>query len=423
MIVSNDELTLEKIIDILQTFRTSEQPRLEKLERYYLGKHNILMRQMADDTQPNNKVVINYPSLICDSYASYLVGTPIVYNGDEQLASVLNYNDVADEDLEIATDANIFGFAIEQLYLDEDGQIRFTRVSPKETILICDNSIQHNMRAGIKFFPIDDYTFAVEVYDKEKVFIYTASTGLSELHLTEERPHYFKDVPFVEYINNEYRQSSFEQVMGLIDGLEKLASDEVNTFEQFCDCYMILKNVVAETEDIQQMKQNRVLLLDSDSDASYLTKQVNIEQITSLKNEFVENIHKISCVPDMNDEQFASNASGVAIRYKILAFENQTAKKERKFKKGLQRRLELINNILSITGKAYLDTQIIFTRNLPVNELEIAQEVNMLRGLVSNKTLLAQLPFVDDIETELEQIQEETEQTASLYSFGSVANE
>ena len=421
MIVSNDELTLEKIIDILQTFRTSEQPRLEKLERYYLGKHNILMRQMADDTQPNNKVVINYPSLICDSYASYLVGTPIVYN--EQLASVLNYNDVADEDLEIATDANIFGFAIEQLYLDEDGQIRFTRVSPKETILICDNSIQHNMRAGIKFFPIDDYTFAVEVYDKEKVSIYTASTGLSELHLTEERPHYFKDVPFVEYINNEYRQSSFEQVMGLIDGLEKLASDEVNTFEQFCDCYMILKNVVAEAEDIQQMKQNRVLLLDSDSDASYLTKQVNIEQITSLKNEFVKNIHKISCVPDMSDENFANNASGVAIRYKILAFENQTAKKERKFKKGLQRRLELINNILSITGKAYLDTQIIFTRNLPVNELEIAQEVNMLRGLVSNKTLLAQLPFVDDIETELEQIQEETEQTASLYSFGSVANE
>ena len=351
------------------------------------------------------------------------MGTPVVYNGDEQLASVLLYNDVADEDLEIATDANIFGFAIEQLYLDEDGQIRFTRVSPKETILICDNSIQHNITAAIKFYPIDDYTFAVEVYDKEKVYCYTASTGLSELNLVEERPHYFKDVPFVEFINNEYRQSSFEPVMGLIDGLEKLASDEVNTVEQFCDCYMILKNVVAEPEDIKAMKQNRVLLLDENSDASYLTKQVNIEQITSLKNEFVENIHKISCVPDMSDENFANNASGVAIRYKILAFENQTAKKERKFKKGLQRRIELINNILSITGKAYLDTQIIFTRNLPVNELEIAQEVNMLRGLVSNKTLLSQLPFVDDVETELEQLQEDNAQAASLYDFGSVANE
>ena len=47
----------------------------------------------------------------------------------------------------------------------------------------------------------------------------------------------------------------------------------------------------------------------------------------------------------------------------------------------------------------------------------------MLRGLVSNKTLLAQLPFVDDIETELEQLQEETAQTANLYSFGSVEDE
>ena len=47
----------------------------------------------------------------------------------------------------------------------------------------------------------------------------------------------------------------------------------------------------------------------------------------------------------------------------------------------------------------------------------------MLRGLVSNKTLLSQLPFVDDVETELEQLQEDNAQAASLYDFGSVANE
>ena len=45
MIVSNDELTLEKIIDILQTFRTSEQPRLEKLERYYLGMCSQIVKR------------------------------------------------------------------------------------------------------------------------------------------------------------------------------------------------------------------------------------------------------------------------------------------------------------------------------------------------------------------------------------------
>lgn len=423
MVILTEQLTPEKVAEIIQYFRTEQEPKLRKLERYYLGKHDILAREMTDATQPNNKVVINYPSLICDSYASYLVGTPITYSGDGKVIDILNYNDVADEDLELATDANIFGYAIEQLYIDEDSKVRFTRVSPMETILLADNTIQHNLIAAIKFYPVDDYTYTVEVYDKEEVKVYSASSGLSQLTLVDRYTNFFRDVPFVEYLNNNYRQSSFEPVMGLIDGLEKLASDEVNTFEQFCDCYMVLKDVIAEPEDIEEMKINRVLMLPKDADASYLTKQVNIEQISSLKQQFVENIHKISCVPDMSDENFANNASGVAIRYKILAFENQTAKKERKFKKGLQRRLELISNIMAITGKAYLETQIIFTRNLPINELEIAQEINMLRGLVSNRTLLSQLPFVEDIETELEQIEEETAQTTALYSFGSGVNE
>lgn len=231
MVILTEQLTPEKVAEIIQYFRTEQEPKLRKLERYYLGKHDILAREMTDATQPNNKVVINYPSLICDSYASYLVGTPITYSGDGKVIDILNYNDVADEDLELATDANIFGYAIEQLYIDEDSKVRFTRVSPMETILLADNTIQHNLIAAIKFYPVDNYTYTVEVYDKEEVKVYSASSGLSQLTLVDRYTNFFRDVPFVEYLNNNYRQSSFEPVMGLIDGLEKLASDEVNTFE------------------------------------------------------------------------------------------------------------------------------------------------------------------------------------------------
>lgn len=420
MIILNQPLTEEKVIEILQDFNTNYRPKLEKLERYYLGKHDILLRTQKDSTQPNNRIVINYPSLICDSFASYLVGTPITYTTSDEIKSILEYNDIADLDLELATDANIFGYGIEQIYIDEDAQIRLARCNPKETILLCDNTIEHKLVAAIKYFPISDYTYQIEVYTTDHKVTYQSGTGLSNFTYISEEQNFFSDVPFVEYINNEYRKSSFEPVISLIDGLEKLSSDEVNTFEQFCDCYMILKNVTADQEDIQKMKTNRVLLLDEDSDASYLTKQVNIEQINSLKQDFINNIHKISCVPNMSDENFAANASGVAIRYKLLAFENATAKKERKFKRGLQRRMELINAILSITAKEYLETTITFTRNLPVNEVEIAQEINMLRGLVSNKTLISQLPFVEDADQELEQINAENSQNLSLYDFGSV---
>ena len=63
------------------------------------------------------------------------------------------------------------------------------------------------------------------------------------------------------------------------------------------------------------------------------------------------------------------------------------------------------------------DIQIIFTRNIPVNATEIVQEVNSLRGLVSDKTLIAQIPFVTDVDAEMEAVQEQKEANLSLYSF------
>ena len=242
MIVLNQPLTDQKLVEVLQDFNTNYKPKLEKLEMYYLGKHDILRRVMSDNSQPNNKIVINYPSLICDSFASYLVGTPITYTASEKIKTILEYNDVADLDLELATDANIFGYAIEQLYIDEDAQIRMARCNPKETILLCDNTIEHKLIGAVKYFPITDCTYQIEVYTAQTKRIYQSGSGLSDLTFISEELNYFSDVPFVEYINNEYRKSSFETVISLVDGLEKLSSDEVNTFEQFCDCYMILKN-------------------------------------------------------------------------------------------------------------------------------------------------------------------------------------
>jgi hypothetical protein len=44
--------------------------------------------------------------------------------------------------------------------------------------------------------------------------------------------------------------------------------------------------------------------------------------------------------------------------------------------------------------------------------------VNSLQGVVSDATLLAQLPFIEDINAELEALQEQKAANMSLYSFG-----
>ena len=91
---------------------------------------------------------------------------------------------------------------------------------------------------------------------------------------------------------------------------------------------------------------------------------------------------------DLSDKDFAGNSSGVAIRYKLLGLDQNTAIKERYFKKGLTQRLEIYMNYLEFTNKMkhvpLHEIDIVFNRNLPVNELEISQMITNLDGKVDD---------------------------------------
>jgi SPP1 family phage portal protein len=87
--------------------------------------------------------------------------------------------------------------------------------------------------------------------------------------------------------------------------------------------------------------------------------------------------------------------------------------------KALQRRIELICSILSLTDgeTKWRDIQIVFTRNLPQNITDTAQAINQLRGIVSDKTLISLLPFIKDVDAEVKQLQKEKEVNMSMYGF------
>ena len=114
----------------------------------------------------------------------------------------------------------------------------------------------------------------------------------------------------------------------------------------------------------------------------------------------------------MTDESFGGNVSGVAMEFKLLGMENITKIKTRYYKKGLRKRLRIFAHWLSVKGKNVDISGIktIFTRCMPKNLLEISQWVSNLWGKVSRKTLLSQIPFVDDVEAELTAVNEEEEE-------------
>ena len=72
-------------------------------------------------------------------------------------------------------------------------------------------------------------------------------------------------------------------------------------------------------------------------------------------------------------------------------------------KKALQRRVEIICGIasLKIGEEIFRDINIEFKRNIPEDITTGVDLVTKLKGLVSDKTLLSQLNFVDDVNAEL----------------------
>lgn len=415
---------------IVEQHRMNDLPRLLELENYYNTKNKIVNRVMADPAKPNNKLANPYASYITDTLTGYFVGEPITYNSNDEvllqdLSMIFEYNDEADENMELAKNASIYGVAYEMLYFsEEDKMIRFKPLSPKEVIPIFDKSVESNLLAVIRYYDdynvVEDKTYTiVEVINNIEVVRYQTSQGSTSLTLLEQYPHYFGMVPIAIYKNNEEERGDFEPVISLIDAYDTMESDSVNDFAYFVDCYLALYGFTAEAEDVQKMKENRILLMDDGTKAEWLIKNSNDTTIENMKNRLDADIHKFAKCPNLADKEFASNASGIAIKFKTLGTENLVSIKERKFKRGLQQRLELISMINSVLreGFDWRAIDIVFSRNLPTNDVDIANMVNSLRDIVSDETLLAQVPFVEDVQAEMERIDEQREKEKEQSPF------
>lgn len=377
---SLNEKDIKEIVD-----ENSIGTKYQHLEDYYRGKHDILHYTKQDRTSPNNRVVHNMAKYVTDTMTGYFIGKPVIYgsrDGNEnylqELQSVYEYNDEQDHNAELVKQGSIKGTSFEMLYIDERANIRFATVAPENLIMIYATGETEPMAVMRTIYSVDknkNRIRKVEFWDAENV-IYFKSINGGNLNLEEIEEHYWKDVPFVEYPNNAERIGDFEGIITQIDAYNKAVSNTANLFQYNDDALLkILKMGAVTAEDIKAMKEAGAVILEDGGDIDWLIKQINDTAMENHKNRLRSDMHTFASVPYMGDESFASNASGVAMGYKLWGMEQVAATKERKFKRGLQRRIELITNILNIKGGNYdyRDITMQFRRNVPQNLLEIAQ--------------------------------------------------
>lgn len=382
--------------------------RMERLRDYYDGRHDIAQRRRSAGL-PNLRIMHAFPRYISTMAAGYLIGNPVEYECAEQadaLAAVLREYDhsaIDSVDAELARDASIYGKGVELLFADGNARPRSTALDPRDAFVVYDDSVENMPMLGMYCVPRRDQSgrmlgFTVHVYTKDCVLRYRVQNPADPRMEApaQVESHYFGGVPMIEYWNDENEKGDFEDVVSLIDAYNLLQSDRMNDKQQFVDALLVLYGCTLEADERgrspgQQLREDKALSLpDCDARAEWLCKQLDEADTEILKNALRADIHKMSMVPDLTDEQFAGNSSGVAMRYKLLGLEQLTKIKERWFREALRIRLRAYAHFMACLGEAFLDAgavRMIFTRSLPVNELEAAQTLNELSGILPPEEL------------------------------------
>jgi len=236
-------------------------------------------------------------------------------------------------------------------------------------------------------------------------------------------PHGFGRVPLIEYKNNRKAMGDFEGIMELQDAYNSLLSDRQDNQDSFAQAMLVLSGAVIgiTPDEINEgkvdLKQHKVLQLDDDVTAQYLVKTSDEAGVQIIQDKYSADIHKMAMVPDLSDEQFAGNASGVAMAYKLFGTDQVVARIMAEFQKGFTRRCKLYDYRLynPSMSEGYeprseiADMTVSFNLNAPQDLSYIATALTQLTGsnILSRKTARRLVAVIPDPDAEDELVEEE----------------
>ena len=419
--------------EMVTRFFDEQKPRLEILDSYSKGQNYTILsgRRRIEDNKSDYRVTHNWGGYISSYITGYLMSVPITIgtkepNDDEVVVlAVLNEvndcNDIDALNFELGYDASRFGRAFELHYRNENGD-KIVLIDPQEIFVIRSSDVSKKI-IGAVHVPIYNDEVYMTVYTDDYIIEYQPfKVGQYKFVEKSRRRHFYRLTPVVEWQNNRFRQGDFEPSIPLMDAYDSAQSDTANYMSDLNDALLVingdLQSAVLTVDDVKKMKEANMLVLESGIDASgkqtslsaeYIYKQYDVSGTEAYKTRLMNDIYKLSNVPNLDDDRFFSGQSGVALQYKMIGLEQMRSIKEAFFTKALRRRYKLIENIhseLSISGVSAEELTFTFHANVPQDVWEEVDKYISAGGDISSTTLMELASFIEDVENEKERLSE-----------------
>lgn len=417
----NTEINNANVQSWITTFQSDVLPQRLLLDSFYRAKDiiNKADTPVEKSTRVFNKIHSNYAKMIVNNASSYLVGKPVTYAfDDEKLAKAWKYfqkyNDETAENLTLAKSQSRFGIAYELMGIDKDKRIYIKPLSPLNTFFVKDSAITEDVVCAITYWTVKDSVTSKIV---TKGYVYTTEalrpfTNDTSLILGDEVINPFKPVmPVFEYKNNDECLGDYESVTELLSAYNKLLSTNFDDVDGIANAILALYNASLAKDENGKLRYSRVIeLLGQNAKAEYIYKKLDKDYVEYLRNAIRDDIFSITNIPDLTDDSFSGNVSGVALSYKLIGFDNLHQEKSGYFEKGLTDRIECFVNYknLTTTPREMPDVNIEFYKNLPQNiERDIKIAELAFKGAISKETAIDKMEIVTDTAEELKRLQSE----------------
>lgn len=463
--IGKNRITDEQyVINEINHFKVSQRRKaMLDGEKYYAGQHDILSRvrtvigENGDLEEvknlPNNRIVDNQYKKMVDQKNNYLLGQPIsVQCENEQYAKLLKqvFNKKFQRLMKaVGEDSLNCGIGWLFVYYNEHGEITFKRIKPFEIIPGWKDAEHTILDYAIRIYEVIVYegqqekvVQKVEVYDDKGITFFELTDGGSLKPVEPFVQNYFTitddegietgynwtKIPLIPFKYNTKEIPLIKMVKTLQDGLNLIESNFQNSMEEDTrNTILVLMNY--DGQNLGEFRRNlaqygavKVRTVDgAGGDLKSLQVEVNSDNYKAILEIFKKAIIENAMGYDAKDDRLAGNPNQMNIQSMYSDIDLDANSMETEYQASFEELLWFLNCHFANIGLGDYEGEevdIIFNRDILISESEVIDNCQKSVGVLSDETIVANHPWVDDPQAELERLQKQKEENMEQYGLG-----
>jgi SPP1 family phage portal protein len=453
-------MSLEEIInlEIDEWLGSSLRQLMLTGQRYYESDPDILQRQrtvigpggqaVKAENLANNRLVHNFVRKLVDQKVGYLFGLPMAIQTDNQ-DYLHQLGEVFDKRFlrlfqNLGREAVNKGKAWLHVYYDQDGHLAFARIPAEEIIPLWRDSAHTDLQAVIRVYEVEAYEgkdkrsiIKVEFWDTTGVRRYVRDgDGLIEdveagghgAHFSvttgdQAQGYNWERVPFICFKYNDDELPFIRFVKTLVDDYDARKSDNTNNLEDLPNSVYVIKNY--DGADLGEFRRNlsayRAVKVSDDGGVETLSLEIDTEAYKTHVEMTRKDIYEFGRGVDTQSERFGGDKSGIALRFLYADLDMDANIIETEFQAGLEQlRWFVDQHLANASGSDFSREHVdfILNRDIIINETDVISNAKSSVGIISDETIVANHPWVTDLQAELGRLKEQKAEAMEQYRLG-----